>query len=414
MRIYAILVLLFFSLNGSAQSLRELYGQGKTAYDSGDYQMSLQKFVEFDQIRANYPPVNAYLAMLYARTENPQSSLDYLTRTAIINADTSLLSRSDFDPIRKVSGFSKVEQLFYEMLDSVQNSELAYVLEDSGFHPESMAFDPETSRFYLGSIRQRRILVYESGIFREFKTTAEDGLLAVTGLAIDAEAHVLWVASAYMKQMELREEGEVGSALHAYDLLTGDLLFVHRLPEEDILLGDLILDEQGIPVMTNSITPELYRANADSTYIWKAFPDLFNLQGLAINDDGLLYFSDYILGIYAFDGENHTRLNHGPLISTKGIDGLYFKRGNLIGMQNGVFPMRVTQFVLDESSKSIAEAIYLDKNIPDLNEPVQGTWVGDWFYFISNSPWQYYEDNVLNEERAPKTQIRRVNLSAHQ
>ena len=89
-------------------------------------------------------------------------------------------------------------------------------------------------------------------------------------------------------------------------------------------------------------------------------------------------------------------------------------QGNLIAMQNGVFPMRVTQLVLDEESSSIKEAIYLDKNIADLNEPVQGTWVGDWFYFISNSPWRYYEDNVLNLETTPKTQIRRVNLSAHQ
>ena len=69
MRIIAVLLLLLSAFAGQGQSLRELYGEGKAAYDSGDYQLALQKFTEFDKVRSNYPPVNAYLAMLYARTE---------------------------------------------------------------------------------------------------------------------------------------------------------------------------------------------------------------------------------------------------------------------------------------------------------------------------------------------------------
>jgi hypothetical protein len=104
------------------------------------------------------------------------------------------------------------------------------------------------------------------------------------------------------------------------------------------------------------------------------------------------------------------RLEHDAEISTKGIDGLYYKNGNLLVMQNGVNPMRVAQMILNESEDRIDKVIYLDKNIPELDEPVQGTWVGDWFYFISNSPWRYYKENQLREDQARPAQIRRVNL----
>jgi hypothetical protein len=238
--------------------------------------------------------------------------------------------------------------------------------------------------------------------------------MAITGLAVDSDARVLWVASASMKQMKYKEDGEAGSVVHAYDIDSGDLLFVHRISDEDVLLGDLVLDKNGLPYMTNSLSPEIYRANADSLWQWKEFPELINLQGLAMDEEGGLFFSDYILGIFHYSNGEVDRLSHDPLISTKGIDGLYYRNGNLIALQNGVFPMRVSQFTLDKNLRKINKVSYLDKNNHDLNEPVQGTWVGDWFYFISNSPWRYYEqDATFRLDEAPLTQIRRVNLIAN-
>ena len=130
-----------------------------------------------------------------------------------------------------------------------------------------------------------------------------------------------------------------------------------------------------------------------------------------MDEEGGLFFSDYILGIFHFSNDELYRVGHDTFTSTKGIDGLYYRNGNLIAMQNGVFPMRVTQFTLNKTRREISKVSYLDKNNHDLNEPVQGTWVGDWFYFISTSPWRYYDQATnFRLDEAPLTQIRRVNL----
>jgi outer membrane protein assembly factor BamB len=200
-----------------------------------------------------------------------------------------------------------------------------------------------------------------------------------------------------------------GSYIHAYDISTGDLLLKHHLPGS-IMLGDLTVGTDGGAYLTNSNAPEIYRADLDTVKLWREFPELTNLQGIAKGDSGL-YISDYISGIYKVDPDGYFRVSHTDTVSVKGIDGLYYRNGNLVGIQNGVFPMRITQYVLDETGGHIERSIFLDKNLSGLNEPVQGAWVGDWFYFIANSPWPFYDDNMNLPADTPQPEIWRTNLA---
>ncbi len=406
-----ILFLLILCHNTHAQDLQSLFTEGRAQYDSGMYENALASFQAFENIRDNYPPVNAYLAAVYARLGEKDKALQYLRKTAVINADTSLLSRDDFNAIRDSEEFSAVEEFFLEFLNPVHLSELAFSLENSEVHPETLAYDQENSRFYIGSIRLRQILIYERGRSYLFKDEAEDSLLAVTGLDIDREGNVLWVSSAVMAQMKNKEGQTTGSRVHIYDLETGDLIRSFSLEDEGVLLGDLTVGPNGMAYLTNSNRTEIYTANLDSVWMSYSFPEMRNIQGITFDDDGNLFVTDYIGGIYKISEGKAFHVDHAPEISTKGIDGLYYRNGNFIGIQNGVFPMRVSQYAYDADRNQITGVIYLDKNLEEMREPVQGAWVGDFFYFIANTAWPYYsDDNELDPSVTPAPMIWRVNL----
>ncbi|MEJ2005864.1 MAG: hypothetical protein P8X57_13110 [Cyclobacteriaceae bacterium] len=409
-RILIIVICLCFSFPGKSQNLDSLFAGGKTAYDSGRLEQAINYFHKFEEVRDNYPPVVMYLAMLYSRTDEERKACEYLTSVAVMNADTAFLNRSDFDKIRDSESFKHIEKTFEYMLDSVRHSEYAFSPGKKSMHPEALAYDAERSRFFIGSIRLRSIFVYESGRSYAFKAEAEDSLLAVTGLAIDREEGLLWVASANLPQMRIQEDGAQGSFVHVYDIMSGSLLRRFHLAD-DVLLGDLIVGKRGEAYMTNSRSPEIYMGSIDSVNLWKSFPNLLNLQGIAEGNTGEIFFSDYIHGIYRIYQDSLQKISNPDTISVKGIDGLYYRKGNLIGIQNGVFPKRVTQFTLDEEHRKIIGTVYLDKNLPDMDEPVQGAWVGDWFYFIANSPWGFYDDQYNLSGDVPEPEVWRTNLA---
>ncbi len=404
----SVITLLLFISQCPAQKLDSLFSGGKTAYDSGYFEQSLAYFETFQKIRDNYPPTVMYLAMLYSQTGQDDKAFEKLNKLLIMNADTAFLSRSDFDPVRDKQRFKEIRLRYETMLSPVHHSELAFSLEEAEVHPETLAYDAERSRFFIGSIRLRSIYIYESGRSYVFKSGGEDSLLAVTGMDIDREEGLLWVASANFPQMKEQENAADGSFIHVYDIISGSLLRRFHLAG-DVLIGDLIVGRRGDVYMTNSRSPEIYRATIDSVYQWKSFPELRSLQGITEGAGNDIYFSDYIHGIFHIKGESMARVSHPDSVSVKGIDGLYFRNGKLIGMQNGVFPQRVTQFELVKE-EVIGKAVFLDKNLEELNEPVQGVWVGDWFYFIANSPWAYYNDSYDLDASAPKPEIWRTNL----
>ena len=63
-------------------------------------------------------------------------------------------------------------------------------------HPEGLAFDARTGRWFVGSVRQRRVVVVErDGSTRDFVQAASDGIGGVFGMAVDDAHRTLWVAT---------------------------------------------------------------------------------------------------------------------------------------------------------------------------------------------------------------------------
>jgi hypothetical protein len=70
-----------------------------------------------------------------------------------------------------------------------------------------------------------------------------------------------------------------------------------------------------------------------------------------------------------------------------GIDGLYFHRGGLVAVQNGVNPNRVVRLFLSKDLGRVERFETIAANLPAFDEPTLGVIVKGDFYFIANSQW---------------------------
>ena len=79
---------------------------------------------------------------------------------------------------------------------------------------------------------------------------------------------------------------------------------------------------------------------------------------------------------------------------------MVFYNNALITIQNGIKPIRVMQFQLNEQQNQINGFKILDNNRPEFNEPALAALVGGKVYFFANSPWNAYDKNgVLDESK---------------
>ena len=72
-------------------------------------------------------------------------------------------------------------------------------------------------------------------------------------------------------------------------------------------------------------------------------------------------------------------------VTLLGMDGLYFYRGSLVGIQNGVSPARIMRFYLNPAFDRVERVETLDSGNPLFDVPTTGVLAGDTFYYIANS-----------------------------
>jgi hypothetical protein len=120
------------------------------------------------------------------------------------------------------------------------------------------------------------------------------------------------------------------------------------------------------------------------------------MQGLTFSEDGnYVFIADYVKGPFRLEMATRKLIKIGatPENSLKGIDGLLFHRGTLLALQNGTYPLRVMRFQLNSTLDTITRADIIDQGRHELNEPTQGTLVGNDFYYVANSQWGAYDEN---------------------
>ncbi|HEX9160243.1 MAG TPA: SMP-30/gluconolactonase/LRE family protein [Thermoanaerobaculia bacterium] len=268
----------------------------------------------------------------------------------------------------------------------------AFTIPQPDLVPEGIAWDAATGDFYVSSIHLRKIVrVSRDGKSADFVRQAEDGIFATLGMKVDAQRRLLWVASNATEEMAGYSPAVDGqSALLAYDLRTGRLAtkVTFGSATEPSLLNDLVVLDDGSVLITDSDGGGIMRVRLGSESIEPWIPPRTFLfpNGIARTEgEPFVYVADFN-GVSRVDVRSRTvtpvRVPEPETLS--GIDGLYWYRGALIGIQNGVGRARVIRMSLDEPRESITSIDVLEEGNPQFDEPTTGAIADGAFFFLAN------------------------------
>jgi hypothetical protein len=215
----------------------------------------------------------------------------------------------------------------------------------------------------------------------------------------DAKEEYLWVATSAMPEMEnFSKELEGKAEILKVNLKTRQIVKRYTI-EGNHVFGDLLVTKNNVVYVSDSAKPLLYKIENDEIKPFVSFENEgLNLQGITMNDqEDQLFVADYLKGIAVVDMKTLAKkwltLPEGTI--GKGIDGLVFYKNKLIAIQNGITPIKLTQFNLNKAQTEIESYRLLDNNRPEFDEPALATMVGKKLYFFANSPWKAYDKNAV-------------------
>jgi len=382
----------------------QLQTEALDAYKAKQYPQMEQLLVQAERLRPNHPRALYNLAAARALRGDAAGALGLLGKLDRMKLAYKVWDDPDFAALKGNAGFQAVAESFQRHLRPQGNATQAFSAGVNGFMPEGIAYDRDTGAFYLSSVRQRRVLRIDREDQRQsIVPSGRYGMLAALGMKIEPKHRRLWVATSALPEMEDFEEEDRGRAgILAFDRDSGRVRGRFWLPKDgkQHVLGDLIISSQGKIYSTDSAEGMLYELDR-KTEKFTALTSpgaLESPQGLTFaQGQRYIYLADYNKGLLRFDLEQKKLepLSGRDDVCLYGIDGLYYYKGSLVAIQNGVRPNRVVRISLDEKAEAarVTGMQVLVANHADFDEPTLGVLKKNGvFYFIANSHWNRVDE----------------------
>ena len=311
------------------------------------------------------------------------------TREALALLKECLALREGFDPsgdpaflgLKGTKEFDDLVAAVHRDFPVVAQARLAFVTEEKDLIPEGLAYDAKQNLFYLSSLNRKKIVkINAEGRVSDFVPGDRSGLLPVLGIRLDPTDGSVWA--------DTFEDAGRTELVH-FDS-TGKLLDRHA-PKDGAKHGfnDLVIRKNGEVITTDSLSNQVFRFDLQSeTFTPLAvYRTLFYPNGIALaDDDRSLYVADAV-GVVKIDlADNSSRdVDPGPRNTVAGADGLYWRNGGLIAVQNGMGSPRIAAFKLSKDGNRVTQVNVLENRTPFTVLPTTGAIRGNDFYFIANS-----------------------------
>ena len=385
----------------SAGAARAAYRRAIAAYRQRDLATAR---AEMRRAAKAWPAQQAYLegsAALAAVARDTTDAAAWLEQLAALGVGPDIAGDTAFAAFAGAPAFDSALARLRSATRIVARGRVAFTIPDTTFHAEGIAFDARARRWFVGSVRQRRIVTVDAaGAVQDFAPSASEGLAGVFGMAVDTTRRMLWAATTALPRMTGFTTADSGRAgVFGYDIESGALrrrVWIRR-DSSAHTLGDVTIASNGDVYVSDSNAPWISKvpATGDTLERFITHPLFRSLQGMAIASDGrTMYVADYSHGILRVDlvTRHVAALRAAPGVTLLGIDGLYLHDGALIAVQNGVSPARVVRFCLDAAGGGVRGAEVLDRNPAVADEPTLGAIAGDSVFYVATSQWEKYTD----------------------
>jgi len=338
-------------------------------------------------------------------------------REAIATLKECILAKEGFDPsgdaifagLKTSLDFQHLTEQVHREFPEVSHARLAFTIVEKDLVPEGLAYDPTQDAFYLGSLHRKKIVRIPREApnqISDFVPAERDHLLPVLGIRMDPSDATVWSASWLDNgPSELLHFDRHGSLLGRYSL--GD--------ERKHGFNDLVVLRSGVVYVTDTADNQVFRFDPNSkSFEALEFPrELLMPNGIALTDDEkLLYIADQF-GIFRYDIRSGSciELKPGASSTVSGADGLYWHKGSLVIVQNGIGSPRIAAFQLASDGLRVTKTTVLENRSPFSTLPTTGAIRGDDFYFIVNSQVDNLNgDHVLDVTRLAPVRIATVPL----
>jgi hypothetical protein len=138
------------------------------------------------------------------------------------------------------------------------------------------------------------------------------------------------------------------------------------------------------------------------------YPNGITLSG----DSSVLYVAD-MLGVIAVELRNSTarEVNPGKNNTLAGIDGLYWYKGSLLGVQYGTGTYRVARWQLSPDGLRVASTEVLERGTQFVSDPTTGAILNGKFYFIANTGiYNLKDDKIADPKKLEPVRVAVVEL----
>jgi hypothetical protein len=236
----------------------------------------------------------------------------------------------------------------------------------------------------------------------------------LSGIAADEVRNVGWIASGNLDGSEEPDQGQSGLIRKVVNPADTVILAA----PDGVTLSDLAVGPDGAVYASDPVGGGIYIVAPDARQITELIApgNLRSPQGLAVSADGArLYVSDYRYGLAVVDVASGavSRLVSDVPAALDGVDGLWLHAGELIAVQNGTSPMRISAFRLSDDGTRIIGHRILEQAHPDWTEPLGGSIADGTLYYVATGQWDRYDKGALREGMAAiPTVIRRLPLVA--
>jgi hypothetical protein len=347
------------------------------------------------------------LAHHYARLGELAKALSLLKQCVALNEEFDPARVKAFAPLLSDPEFRDLVERARRKNPPVHRARVAFTVAQSDLFPEGLAADAPKRVFYMGSEYHNKIVtISETGEVTDFVKEGTFDLMPIGGVHVDPMDHSVWCATdpGAKNRSEIVHFDTQGKLLERYT----------PMAPGPHALNDLVLRGTNEIYVTDTEGNRVFRFDRES----HRFAELnlgrpvFGPNGITVSDDGdVLYVGDD-LGVIRMDLRTNQVQDVKPAArdTMAGIDGLYWYKGSLVGVEYGTGAYRVVRWKLSADGGEVRSSETLERGTEMVRNPTTGAIMDGKFYFMANTGIANLENGKIDPKKLEPLHIAVVTL----